>query len=63
LFSSIRIGLPCSTSTAEAENREFSLTELDGADGRLTVTAIDTLTAIDVEITLLDLYPQVVPTG
>jgi hypothetical protein len=57
LFSSIRIGLPCSTSTAEAENREFSLTELDGADGRLTVTAID------VEITLLDLYPQVVPTG
>ena len=41
----------------EAENQEFSLTELNQVDGRLI------LTAIDIEITLLDLYAQVVLTG
>ena len=38
----------------EAENEEFSLTELNQVDGRLV------LTAIDIDITLLDLYAQVV---
>ena len=41
----------------EAESREFSLTELNQVDGRLV------LTAIDVEIPLLDLYAQVALTG
>jgi Uma2 family endonuclease len=41
----------------EAENQEFSLTELSQVDGRLM------LTAIDIEITLLDLHAQVVLTG
>ena len=41
----------------EAESREFSLTELNQVDGRLV------LTAIDVEIPLLDLYAQLALTG
>ena len=41
----------------EAENQEFSLTELNQVDGRLILTAIYT------EITLHDLYAQVVLTG
>jgi len=41
----------------EAESQEFRLTELNQVDGRLI------LTAIDIEITLLDLYAQVVLTG
>ena len=40
----------------EAESQEFSLTEINQVDGCLA------LTAIDVEITLLDLYAQVVLT-
>lgn len=41
----------------ETENQEFSLTELDQVDGRVM------LIAIGVEITLHDLYAQVVPAG